>query len=401
MFSLGCGPSGMFFLHYLAKKKKDLEESGDIDALNKLPIVSCFEKAGSPGGVWRHEGDPNKSGTNMYEGLWINSVKESFEFHDYTFDEHFKTPQPAYITRKKCLEYILARVEKYGNIYKDVHFNTSVESVIYDDSLKQFVVTTNHQGTLSSAMFDKCIWAGGTNGKPKKIPQIEKALEGFHGKIFHSSEMNHFAPDVAEKRILMIGGNFSSEDLALQCTKLGSGKIYVTTRCDDAEISMNTSWPRNNVEVLECVVPYKVCNGSTILCQSVKYDYEKGEYIKQCGEEGDKEVHDIDIIIFCTGYDRCCDFLDISLVPGIENKKPASWKLPSDWRMEENLLTKALGHVTPSNELKGYFDEVYDGEDEIYFSCFLINNPNMMFIMEQWYEIPLLEIDVYAWLCVR
>ncbi len=136
LLPIGCGPAGMFFLHALATKRKQLEEAGDVEALMKLPIVTVFEKSSSPGGVWRsdrsregesdvhHDQQNTEASTNMYEGLWINGHKGAMEFFDYTFEDHFKTPQPVYLPRQQILEYMLARVTRHENIFQDVLFNT-------------------------------------------------------------------------------------------------------------------------------------------------------------------------------------------------------------------------------------------------------------------------------------
>ena len=67
---IGCGPAGLFFLHAVALRRKKLEEEGNDAAIEALPQVTCFERASSPGGVWR--ADRSASGTNMYEALWTN-----------------------------------------------------------------------------------------------------------------------------------------------------------------------------------------------------------------------------------------------------------------------------------------------------------------------------------------
>lgn len=45
----------MFFCHALETHRKKLEEKGDKAALAALPVVTCFERAPAPGGVWRSE----------------------------------------------------------------------------------------------------------------------------------------------------------------------------------------------------------------------------------------------------------------------------------------------------------------------------------------------------------
>ena len=76
---IGCGPSGMFFLHALAIRRAKLEEEGNVEGLAALPVVTCFERSSGPGGVWRSDrfsGDAKS--TNMYEALWTNGPKEAY-----------------------------------------------------------------------------------------------------------------------------------------------------------------------------------------------------------------------------------------------------------------------------------------------------------------------------------
>ena len=74
---IGAGPSGMFFLHALATRIRDLEATiadaeaqakaqgnanGNGDAmaqarsqLANLPVVTCYEMSDGPGGLWRSD----------------------------------------------------------------------------------------------------------------------------------------------------------------------------------------------------------------------------------------------------------------------------------------------------------------------------------------------------------
>ena len=70
---IGCGPSGMLFLHALAARRAKLEREGNAEAIAALPVVTCFERAPGPGGVWRADRFKAETGdaasTNMYEAL--------------------------------------------------------------------------------------------------------------------------------------------------------------------------------------------------------------------------------------------------------------------------------------------------------------------------------------------
>ncbi len=108
----------MSFLHAVATRRKQLIERNALDGLKSLPVVTCFERNSSPGGVWRTSEEEmsspkeaeneqsyvnGSSSTNMYEGLWINGCKEALEYFDYTFDDHFGRPMPVYLPRAQVL----------------------------------------------------------------------------------------------------------------------------------------------------------------------------------------------------------------------------------------------------------------------------------------------------------
>lgn len=156
---IGCGPGGMSFLHALACRRRRLEEEEKFDEIALLPEVTCYEKCSSPGGVWKaHDG--KKESANMYKGLWINGNKDSLEFPDYTFDDHFESSLPVFMPRKHMLEYMLARVTSKEDIFQYVKFDTTVRSVVYNKSSSLFEITIvdNHSGEKSTNIFNKCIW---------------------------------------------------------------------------------------------------------------------------------------------------------------------------------------------------------------------------------------------------
>jgi len=405
----GCGPAGMFFLNALATKRKQLEKAGDIEALTNLPIVTVFEKSSSPGGVWRsdrnredkkdEQNDQNNtsdSSPNMYEGLWINGHKDAMEFFDYTFEDHFKTPQPVYLPRKQILEYMMARVTRHEDIFQDVLFNTKVESVTYDDDLEQFVIVSrDKEGVISNRHFDKCIWASGAEGVQSMPEEVVKRLDEFKGQVVHSAAMDTLIGRsdsnnaVEGKRILLIGDSYSAEDLALQCIKLGAEKIYFTSRRLQGSASYMGSWPDDKVEMLLFAEVAGVKDDGT------------GKTIMFTSDERlpVPDVDDVSIIIFCTGYYHSMGFVEDKLQPWKKNEGVSTWRMEdlgenaTEWRMKENALTSILGHIEPSEKLN-YQQKVVDE-----YRTLLISNPNMMY-MDRTTHNPLLELDVMAWLCL-
>ncbi len=338
--------------------------------------------------------------TNMYEGLWINGMKEGMEFFDYTYDDHFHAPQPVFLRRKDVLEYFMARVTKHENIFQHVEFNTSVKSVVYDDSMEKFVIETESDfgETVAQYTFDKCIWSAGLNGKPKIIKDISDELTDFNGTIVHSSDMNALAENdedhegVKGKTILMVGDSYSAEDLALQCIKLGAEKIYITSRKASGSAIYMGAWPQEKVEILKYCTPYGVKDdgtNSTILCEGL---WPEEGY-------GDREVENVSIVIFCTGYEPNMEMLDPSLRPYDKNYEVDGaeyFSMPSDWKMRDNCVTHLVGHVEPASDLE--LSSSYT-QEKVY-QRMLIDNPNMFFLGEST-QYPLLEIDIGANMCMK
>ena len=410
---IGCGPSGMFFLHALAETRNKLTEKNDTEALRRLPIVTVYERSSSPGGVWRSDRNNNNNNsnttenfTNMYEGLWINGHKEGIEFFDYTFEDHFQEPQPVFLPRQRVLEYMMARVAKHGDIFFNndtVHFDTTVQWVEYKDAIRKFEITTQDKSGSSNPSvqqhyFDKCIWAAGMNGAPNMVPELLDLLGDYKGQIVHSSGMaNLLSPEtnaVQGQRILLIGDGSSAEDLALQTIKLGAEKIFVSSRSSEGSVSYTTSWPMNKVENFRNAQVSGVKadgRGKTIMFQR-SYGYEDME------DKLDplRDAEDVDIIIFCTGYLPNYDFLDEELWPW--PKQESTWKMEdfgidsSEWKMKDNVMGKIVGHVKPADNLLANTDYL---SEVTYRRKLLMANTDMMFL----YEVspyPLLELDIAA-----
>jgi cation diffusion facilitator CzcD-associated flavoprotein CzcO len=450
---IGSGPGGMFFLHALATLRQKLQQEGDYEALAALPLVTAFERASSPGGVWKsssssaadatngggpcpfknnddqaereddhappklfeefkvsngtnrmhHNDTAAAPSTNMYEGLWINGPSQGMEFADYTFDDHFQRALPIYIPRKSVLEYLLARVTSKEDIFQHVKFDTTVQSVRFEEALGKFVIVTidNCTGETSIGHYDKCIWAAGMNGKPYFASNIKNLLleQNFQGQMVHSTEMGSLTSSVQGKRIMLIGDSFSAEDLALQCLKLGAEKVYIASRRGNGIASTVTAWPGNRVEVLRNMLPIGVTDdGNGIICGlSDEMDLKEEEEEDESSSDETQNVStvkvtDVSIVIFCTGYNPNMDFLDPDL--NSWGWPATAWSVPDGWRMKNNSLSAILGTVKPSTELKVKSMYVYPG---LYRQHLLIRNPNMMFLFET-SDFPLLSIDVTAWL---
>jgi len=446
----------MFVCHALETQKKELEAKGQDTS--HFPIVKCFERASGAGGVWRadrtHEdanasprsaldiGEEEKKDdsfnleedhkskqrkfesaavntkTNMYAGLWTNGPKECFEFYDYTFKEHWgDVSLSTHLPRKHIVEYLEGRVTKNCPDFFERYFSfrTTVKNVKYLEDIRKFQVSTFDANTQTENVefFDKCVWAAGKNGLPNIPKETWELFEKgcFPGRMFHSCDTSTFKEDVQRKNVLMIGGGYSAEDLALMAIKEGVNKVYCMSRLDGSDMSVTTRWPEDKVEVISGFAIHSV-KGREVTLQKVYYNTKKRRYIEYDSddeEEGEitKVLPDIDTVIFCTGYKKNMTMLDPTLCECLPNKH-RKLSIPKDWTMDEKeseLMKKVLGDeyktIRPSED-KVVTDSYgyYPHSESLYKGCFNIDNPNMMFLME-YGETPIMGVEICAWMIVK
>jgi thioredoxin reductase len=324
--------------------------------------------------------------------MWCNAPKELMEFSDYTFEEHFKSKAniPAFLPRKDFLDYLIARNSVDGAL-EGVQFHHDVESVSYSSSNFTVQVRDITTNAVTTHKFDKCVWSGGMNAEPEKPIEFLELLKEFQGKVMHSCEATDNFEDVVKgKHVFLIGDSSSAEDLALRAIKLGARKITISSRGGDGDAYQTGSWPGPATVTVVYGPPYKVSKGKDITCHAVYWSTKRQKYRKDEEEESVK-VKDVEVVILCTGYDYDFDCVDMNLRFDPEQE----WHITSkNWLMDNNALTISLGNITPSANLNPgatCYPDVY--------RCLLISNPNMMYLTEtQGSEMPIIDLDVDAWL---
>lgn len=304
--------------------------------------------------------------------------------------------------RGALLEYMLARVTKNCPDFfeKYVTFQTNVTNVVFDEDDGMFHISTRSFVTGKSQMrlFDRCIWAAGDNGKPNMPGSVLRTLEGFSGKVIHSTETATLKDDVCGKRVLIVGGSYSAEDLALMACKLQVEQIYICFRSENGEspVTWTGAWPNDKVEILSEKTPVSVENGSTVVLQKTENVQDDVYQLEEGGEQ--TRLENIDTVILCTGYHQQYDMLEDKLKNWVKVEKTATYPTPSDWKMDENILTPLVGEVEAPEEFRYYWTSI--AHRDLYRGL-LIDNPKMMFLLEERDDYPILNIDVMAWMFLR
>ncbi|XP_053382876.1 senecionine N-oxygenase-like [Mercenaria mercenaria] len=284
---IGAGPSGMSTIYQIK-----LLAPGDID-------FECYEKQKTWGGQWNYtwRTGADEYGEHihccMYRNLWAIGPKECVEYIDYSFKEHFGKDLPSYLPRELYRRYLDGRMRrgKCGDLSDCVHFQHVVSSVEYREDTDDFVVWVRDLpgNKHYKEIFSHVIVASGTFSYPN-MPDFP-GIDTFPGRIIHSHEFRE-AKEFINQTVLIIGGRFSASEIAVQLNKYGAR--YVICSC---KVPMNLNWPKG-VEERPIVEEIK---GNTVVFQ-------------------DKTQHDVDAIIYCTGYRYNYPFLQGDLHFDIDGK---------------------------------------------------------------------------------
>ncbi|XP_060604780.1 trimethylamine monooxygenase-like isoform X1 [Ruditapes philippinarum] len=266
---IGAGPSGMSVMYQIKQLYPDV-----ID-------FECYEKQETWCGQWNYtwRTDSDEYGERihncMYRNLWTIGAKESMEFKDYTFQDHFGKELPSYLPRELHRRYLDGRMKRIstGDFFEHIHFQHEVRSVEYRDSTDDFLVWARNfrSNSLVEEVFSHVIVSTGCFSYPN-MPTYP-GIDTFHGRILHSHEFRE-AKEFTNQNVLIIGGRFSASEIALQLNKYGSK--HVICSCKEP---INFKWPKG-VEERPIVDEIK---GNTAVFK-------------------DKTQFDFDAIIYCTGY---------------------------------------------------------------------------------------------------
>jgi cation diffusion facilitator CzcD-associated flavoprotein CzcO len=172
---IGAGFGGL----YMLKKLRD--ELG----LN----VRAFDKAGGVGGTWywnRYPGALSDSESHVYCYSWDKELLQ-----DWTFSQR-------YVAQPEILRYLNHVVERH-DLGKDIQLNTSIESAIYDEEEKRWMLSDDDGRHYSAKYLVTALGLLAATNVPKF-----KGADQFKGQTYHTANWPADA-DLKGKRVGVIG----------------------------------------------------------------------------------------------------------------------------------------------------------------------------------------------------
>jgi cyclohexanone monooxygenase len=172
---VGAGFSGLYALHRLRDEGFS---------------VKVLEAASGVGGTWYW---------NRYPGARcdVESMSYSYSFSDELQQDWMWTER--FAGQPEILKYAIHVAERF-DLYRDITFDTRVETAIYDEAAAVWMIETDTGERLTCRF---CIMATGCLSTPK-FPEIEGA-ETFKGACYHTGNWPHEGVDFTGLRVGLVG----------------------------------------------------------------------------------------------------------------------------------------------------------------------------------------------------
>ncbi|XP_058799319.1 uncharacterized protein LOC131668865 [Phymastichus coffea] len=249
-----------------------------------------FEQTDNIGGTWVYtdETEMNKNGlpvhSSMYKNLRTNLPKEIMQIPDFPFDDE---EGPSFVHHSVIRKYLLDYTAHF-NLLPHIKLGTVVNHVEPETlSNGQVIWMVTYMdlatGVETRKIFDAVVLCNGhyTVGTVPHIPGIES----FKGATLHSHQYRK-PEDFADKNVCILGASWSGIDICLEVTKYAR-KVYLSHNLSkqlDSKMGKNVE-QRAGIEQIR---------GNTFIFQ-------------------DETSAQIDVLIYCTGYDFTYPFVSLKV----------------------------------------------------------------------------------------
>ncbi len=191
----------------------------------------CFEKGSMIGGNWRYENDNGTS--SAYRSLHINSARKLMSYKAFPMPDDY----PDYASHWQVAKYFDDYAERFG-LRERITFNTEVASVRdLSGSGRQKanagegeweVTVDGPDGERRSERYRAVLVANGHHWKPRWPEPGFAGAEEFEGEQMH---VHHYRePDVlVGKRVLVLGIGNSSVDVAVESSRIAE-ETFISMR---------------------------------------------------------------------------------------------------------------------------------------------------------------------------
>ena len=257
---VGAGFGGMYMLY----KLRELGFSAKV-----------FERGTNVGGTWYW---------NRYPGARcdVPSLQYSYQFSEELQQEWHWTKK--FSDQPEILAYANHVADRF-DLRKDIQFNTSIESAVYDEQSSRWTITTD-SGEQVSATF--CIMATGCLSS-KNIPTFD-GLEDFAGEWLHTGNWPHEGVDFSDKKVGIIGTG-STGIQAIPVIAEQAGHLHVFQRTPQYTVPQRNQLtdPEEEARIKADYKGFRERNNRLPLAMDINQDQDQQHTFDVSDEERERE----------------------------------------------------------------------------------------------------------------
>jgi Flavin-binding monooxygenase-like len=180
----------------------------------------CFEKGSTVGGNWRYENDNGIS--SAYRSLHINSSRKLMSYKAFPMPAEY----PDYPSHEHVAAYFDAYAERFG-LEKRITFNTEVLAAEPVDG--EWEVTVEGSEGQRSERYRAVLVCNGHHWKPRWPEPPFPGAEQFAGEQIHAHHYRE--PEVlVGKRVLVLGIGNSAVDIAVESSRIAERTLLAMRR---------------------------------------------------------------------------------------------------------------------------------------------------------------------------
>ncbi|XP_041913817.1 flavin-containing monooxygenase 5-like isoform X1 [Alosa sapidissima] len=356
----------------------------------------CFESSDDIGGLWRFKENPEPDRASIYHSVIINTSKEMMTYSDFPIPAHF----PNYMHNSLIMDYFNMYTDHF-QLRQYIQFQTRVLQVKqrpdFSRSGQWEVETEARDGKRESHIFDAIMVCVGHHCHPRMPLSDFPGIDTFKGKYFHSRDYK--APEEWRgKRVVVVGIGNSGGDISVELSRM-TKQLFLSTRrgawvmnrvadnglpldlvlnrltrliqkilprdfiCDVVEKRLNYRFnhamyglqPKHRVyhqhPTINDDLPNRILSGTVQVKPNIK-EFRSSSVVF---EDGSVE-HDIDLVVFATGYSFSFPFLPAHVLSVSENKTslykhiyPPGLECPT---LAVIGLIQPLGAIMPISEMQ-------------------------------------------------
>lgn len=256
------------------------------------PVV--YEQTSGIGGTWVFNPNIGEDDhglaihSSMYRNLKTNLPKEVMAFPDFPFD---KEEPESFLHHTKVCRY-LRDYASHFDLSRFIQFQKLVKQVTPTSSGFRVDVADVRSGAINSTEFAAVIVCNGHYSDPS-MPRLPGLAEHFAGTIMHSHDYREPSP-FKDKVVAVLGAAASGTDIGIEVASEAK-KVYLCHNNPVLPAKLPDSMSqRKGIEQVTAARELRLTDGSFL--------------------------NDVDVLLFCTGYNYTFPFLDSSCRPKVENR---------------------------------------------------------------------------------